>query len=352
VRRALLLSLLLCWSCKSEPLDAAPPSAPRSIQVFDQVRISSDDQAEHVRKAGAELDFGAEPVSSARLIVELTSPCFPFEDWNDQEIPAGHNWPLLCDAFDRALTVSLDDPEQPGQGAPGLELLRAVTPFGGPATFESDVTDVVNGLPGVHRLQVDIGTWGDPEGIVSGAKGEWRVSVRVELEPGPAPRRVLAVQSLVFSSQTEPAPAALALSVPEGASLGRIEYRATGHGAANDPRCRGPAEEFCDRVHTLALDAEVVDEFIAWRDDCAELCTLAHFEDETRNFDYCAENPCGAESSVRAPRANWCPGSLTPAHVVESAALASPGAHELETRVSELTEGGNWLISLTYFAFE
>jgi hypothetical protein len=61
--------------------------------------------------------------------------------------------------------------------------------------------------------------------------------------------------------------------------------------------------------HTLTADGTA---FVAakkmWRTDCKNLCTLT----KGGPFgDYCKENPCGAPESVRAPRANWCPGSET-----------------------------------------
>jgi hypothetical protein len=135
--------------------------------------------------------------------------------------------------------------------------LRAITPFGGPLTFEADITDVVNGLRGSHELNVDIQTWGDSAGQVSGAEGEWTVSARITLEPGSAPRRVLAVVPLLFGTQTEAEPAPLPFSVPDGTTSARLEYRTTGHGGADvpdDAACIGPAEEFCERHHTLSLD--------------------------------------------------------------------------------------------------
>jgi hypothetical protein len=67
---------------------------------------------------------------------------------------------------------------------------------------------------------------------------------------------------------------------------------------------------------------------------------------------YCLENPCGAMASVRAPRANWCPGSVTPPFNVEAAALASPGDHTFGFTVSHVTMGGTWRISAVYLAFE
>jgi hypothetical protein len=82
------------------------------------------------------------------------------------------------------------------------------------------------------------------------------------------------------------------------------------------------------------------------------LCTLEHYESSLLSLDYCAENPCGAPSSVRAARANWCPGSLTSPHLIQNAALLQPGPHEFSWAIDQVAEGGNWLLSATYYAFE
>jgi hypothetical protein len=55
---------------------------------------------------------------------------------------------------------------------------------------------------------------------------------------------------------------------------------------------------------------------------------------------------------VRAPRANWCPGSTTPPFVIEHDLLAVAGSHKLDRSILKLAPGGKWAISLTYFAFE
>jgi hypothetical protein len=140
--------------------------------LLDAVHISSDAEAEYFQKATTEVDFGDRPVARATLFVELESPCFPFDKWTRASIPAGHNWPEKCDAFDRGFELALDEPAAGSDGPPGLELGRAITPFGGPLSMQFDVTDAVNGLPGKHQFSVKIGTWPDPEGKVSGAKGE------------------------------------------------------------------------------------------------------------------------------------------------------------------------------------
>jgi hypothetical protein len=90
------------------------------------------------------------------------------------------------------------------------------------------------------------------------------------------------------------------------------------------------------------------------RTDCQSLCTLAHFTPPAGGggFDYCAENPCGAIASVRAPRANWCPGSLTPPQVWDDLpAFSEPGAHSISVDVVGIAAGGSWLLSATYYGY-
>jgi hypothetical protein len=326
------------------------PLAP--LVVLSRVRISSNPDAEHHQQAEAEVDFGRDEVARATLRIKLESPCFPFAGWADQEIPSSHRWPLLCDAFDRGLSLTLDPGgEDDTEAAPALELVRAVTPFGGPLELTQDITDIVNGLPGPHRLRLRIDTWADPDGQVSGAEGEWLADVELELEPGPAPRRVLAVLPLVYESQTEPETDPVIFNVPNGTRTGRLEYRVTGHGAVPELGCLGPAEEFCQRTHELRLGGKLI-ELVPWRSDCAQLCTLTENTAELGPAQYCAENPCGAIESVRASRSNWCPGSMTGPFVVEDPTLALPGQHSVRRTIPELHEGGSWLVSLSYIAFD
>lgn len=349
----LLLGLTL-WGCSSKAISPSS-SEPETLAILDAVSISSRADAEYFQRVKTRVDFGSDSVEAATLRVRLTSPCFPFEAWDPEQIPAGHNWPKRCDAFDRLIAVTLDPPADTASGPPGLELSRAVTPFGGPATFETDVTDFVNGLPGEHELQVDLGTWGDPDGLVSGSEGEWQVSVELTRTPGPAPRRVLAVVPLFNRTQTQAIPATVRFDVPQGTTWGRISYLATGHGQgrALSLGCDGPAEEFCRRTHTLAVDALPISEFSPWRGDCATLCTIAHHErtELLADFDYCQENPCGDMTSVRAARVNWCPGSAVEPHLVSPLQDLAPGQHEFTSSVDTIIDGGLWQLSATFFAY-
>ncbi|EYF03408.1 peptide-N-glycosidase F-related protein [Chondromyces apiculatus] len=336
------------------PKDVEPetPAEPYTLQVFEGVRISSDSSADDFQQATAEVDFQHPPFASVKLVVDLESTCTPFERWQDNPPPEGHNWPADCDAFDRNFEFTLDDPETDG-GPPGVELVRAITPFGGPMHLEADITDIANGMPGLHRLRSFIATWPDPEGQVSGANGGWNVTASVVVTPGPAPRPVLAVVPLFNGSQTDPAAQApLSFQVPEGTRSGRIEYRATGHGGGSPTfGCSGPAEEFCRRGHQITIDDAPVALLDAWRDDCETLCTLAHHDTASGGFDYCQENPCGAIASVRASRANWCPGSETPPFTFEAEVPTTPGAHTFAWNIQDQTTDGVWRLSAHYIAF-
>jgi hypothetical protein len=347
----------LANGCSDQGATAEPePAETRVVSVFHKVHVSSVETAEYFQHAVAAVDFGTDSLARATLSLSLESPCFPFDNWTAESIPEGHNFPKLCDGFDRTLLVSLDDPSGPEEGPPGIELVHAITPFGGPLVVRADITDIANGLPGLHELHVDIQTWGDGAGLVSGAEGEWIVSSRLVLEPGPAPREVLAVVPLSFGNRTDAAAAPLPFTTPEGTTSARLEYRTTGHGGAlvpDDTSCIGPAEEFCQRSHTLLLDGALLGELSPWRTDCASLCTLSSYQGTTVSVpEYCAENPTGLPASVRAPRANWCPGSVTPPFVFETPELAVPGDHELSVELDVLAEGGLWAESLLYFAYE
>ena len=306
--------------------------------------MSSDPTDPSYREIVAPIDFAQGPFASVTLVIELSTTCFPFEQWQDNPPPAGESWPADCDAFDRLFVWTLDDP--------AVELVRAITPFGGPMQLEIDITDVANGLPGERALRAFISTSADAAGQVSGSDGGWNVSAHIDVVPGPAPREILAVVPLYADEQEVAEGPTLPFEVPAEATGGRIEYRVTGHGGGSVATgCIGPAEEFCRREHTIFVDAIEIDRFEPWRDDCDSYCTLTHWGDPAGGFDYCLENPTGAVQSVRAPRANWCPGALTPPRVIDLSAVAVAGRHDLSWQIDQVAESGRWKVSATYFAW-
>ncbi|AKU94163.1 hypothetical protein AKJ09_00827 [Labilithrix luteola] len=329
--------------------EASAPAPPSTLAVIDDARIGSHSEAPNFQKATGEFDPSTTgPFAEAKLVVDLTSSCFPFDKWQSDPPPSGQYWPASCDAFDRNFEIALFDPAN--DAAPGIELIRAITPFGGPLHLEADVTDLMNTVHGKRRMEITIPSYSDGEGKVSGSNGGWNVSAHIELTPGAAPRKVLAVVPVVYDSDTKGgAERALSFALPEGTTSTRIEYLATGHGGgAADADCIGPAEEFCKRNHTLTVDGAVlVSHKELWRTDCKNLCTVT----KGGPFgDYCLQNPCGSQSSVKAPRANWCPGSETSPLVVEPESLGA-GDHTFGITINKVADGGLWRISAKVFAY-
>lgn len=330
----------------------AVAAAPYELIPLDNARITSDGSQPNFQHVSAEIDLKDGPFEEVIVEVALATTCYPFENWKNNPPPEGQNYPADCDAFDRNFETILDEPKADGE-PPGLEVIRAITPFGGPLTVTADLTDFANFKPGKHTIHVRIPTWSDGAGKVSGSNGGWNVTAKIKAKPGVPPRNVLAVQPLLnLSLGASDAPAPVTVITPEGTKSARIEYRATGHGGgALGSGCIGPAEEFCKRTHSLFFDASIVEKSILWRTDCGTLCTLVHYGPADAGFDYCAENPTGAIESVKAPRANWCPGSMTPPLVVEKAELSAPGTHEFTYKISKLQDGGIWRLSGVYYAY-
>jgi hypothetical protein len=329
---------------------ASEPAAPYTQTLLDHVHIGSDSSKPDFQKATALVSLTGAPFAKVHLVVDLESPCFPWSNWTTDPPPAGQGWPADCDAFDRNLEMSLVDPSAP-KGAPGLELVRAITPFGGPEHVEQDVTDVFNAIQGARTFQIVIPTWSDAAGKVSGSSGGWFVSAHLDVTPGTPPANVLAVIPLFYDSVTAGQTIAdVPFTVPDGTTSSRLEYRVTGHGGASDPssNCFGPAEEFCRRTHHLFLDDQPIQQTIPWRNDCDKLCTMT---DGGPFGQYCAQNPCGLPQSVQASRANWCPGSETPAFQWTPSALSTPGAHTFKFAIDGIYQGGQWRVSAVAYAY-
>lgn len=329
-------------------------AAPYSVTVIDNARITSVAELpnfQRVEAAVPQLHDGA--FQRVTLVLDLTSTCFPFDSWSSHAPPSGQNWPADCDAFDRNFETSLVDPNAPD--APGLELVRAITPFGGPLHIEEDVTDVFNTLMSDRAMRITIPTWSDASGLVSGSMGGWNVTARLDVVPGTPESHALAVLPLVYDSFDSTTHAASApFTLPAGTTHARIDYRVTGHGGGTGGLgCIGPADEFCHRTHTLTLDGAPLDSISPWRTDCTLLCTAAHYTPASggAGFDYCAENPCGAMESVRAPRANWCPGSETPPISWQPESLNARGEHTFAFDIADIPDGAQWRVSASVTAY-
>jgi hypothetical protein len=360
LRAFLIVAGSSCAACSSVPLKPPPPDAgvtptpmpvTHTTTVFDAARITSDMSAPNFQELSADIDLSGGPYQSATLIADLGTTCVPFSSWAENPPPAGQNYPADCDAFDRNFELSLDNPDADSGAPPGLELVRAITPFGGPMHVEHDLTVLANALPGTHHLRANISTYADASGLITGSNGGWNLTLELTLVSGTPAQHPLAVIPLFYGDMTTADSASASFTTPPGTRSAYLEYRTTGHGqAAGDPiDCSGPAEEFCKRAHTIQLDGAPLMSFTPWR-SCASSCTLVSAGGDA-GLQYCAENPCGAIASVRASRANWCPGSETPPIVLSQAELATVGSHEVSWQVSQIASGGSVRVSLTYYAF-
>ena len=342
----------------TDAADASPLRSPFTIDALAKARIGSENSNgwPHVGKVYADVDWKQGPYAQVKLVVDLDTTCYPFETWAANPPPPGQNVPADCDAFDRNFSAFVDDGAAAASPVP-FEIMHAITPFGGPAHHEIDITDLANALPGQHRLRVDLISYSDTTGRSTGSNNGWTVSARVEVTPGDAPRRVLAAIPLHAGAvKMGDAWPVVAFDAPDGTVGGRLEYRTSGHGqGAMGTGCIGPAEEFCDRHQTIFIDGAQTLDIHPWRYDCASLCTLEHhgpFGPFVNGLDYCQENPLGLPTSVRASRANWCPGSMTtPYSWPDIPALAVPGPHTFSFQVSEIIAGGTWMVSAIYYAY-
>jgi hypothetical protein len=356
-----LVSGLLLAACSNSPGVSAPdggspadaddePAAPYTQTLLSNAHIGSNASQPDYQKTTASVQLTGGPFARVMLVVDLVSPCFPWSNWKTDPPPPGQNWPASCDAFDRNFEMSLLDPAAPS-GAPALELVRSITPFGGPEHIEQDVTDVFNAMTGPRTFEVWIPSYSDPKGQVSGSNGGWYVNAHLDVTPGTPPRHVLAVLPLYYGTVTAAQTIAdIPFTIPPGTTSARLEYRVTGHGGANDPSsaCIGPADEFCQRVHHVFLDDTEIEKVSPWRTDCSKLCTMA----SGGPFgNYCAQNPCGDPQSVVASRANWCPGSETPPYVWTPTALSTPGSHSLRFAIDNIALGAHWRVSATVYAY-
>ena len=339
--------------------DAAPFTY--TVPLLQKAAIVSDGSKPNFQNATGPVALAEPTFTSVKLVVDLTSACFPFSNWKTDKPPTGQHWPADCDAFDRNFEMSLIDPSVAPDAAsapPAIELQRAITPFGGPEHIETDVTDVFNALHGAPRtFKVIITTYPDGQGQVSGSAGQWIVDASLDVQPGPAPRNVLAAIPLTYTSVSDGGAAhPLPFTLPEGTTHAKIEYRVTGHGGGDstgDTACIGPTDEFCKRTHTLTLDGQPLASVQPWRTDCTKNCT--HVTGDP-NFPfvgsfYCKQNPCGDPNSVTAPRANWCPGTPTAPLSWTPTTLNAPGAHELSYTIDKIGPGGSWRVSALVYAY-
>ena len=87
---AAIASLVLaCSSTQTTPQDAGPTyAAPYTRGLLDDARIGSDSNKPNFQKATADVQLEGTSFAEVKLVVDLTSTCFPFEKWTTNPPPA------------------------------------------------------------------------------------------------------------------------------------------------------------------------------------------------------------------------------------------------------------------------
>jgi hypothetical protein len=224
-----------------------------------------------------------------------------------------------CDRYDRWGYIGVANGA--GMNETDTEIARFATPFGGTVDWTTDVTALSPLLTGHKRLMVQIDTWVGPNRPPGAG---WVVDAKLTFTPGTPDRVPIQVIPLwdvtkfdVGDPAQPPAIPARMVAIPAEADAVEIRSFITGHGQGNLQNCG----EFCPKMHTYTVGGMNFQKRI-WRDDCASFCTLAT---TPAGQQYCRESPTGQVASVRAPRANWCPGALVNVWSFDVTAAAKPG---------------------------
>ena len=203
--------------------------------------------------------FRRDPLDPRHALGEPRIPLFSVRRLDLGDDPPGHNFPRLCDGFDRTFLLSLDDPTDPDGEPPGIELVRAITPFGGPP-----------GRRGHHRRCER-----PPGASTTFTSTSRRGSIRRSRErrrrrmDRVGPHRPRAGNPTSFGAFGRSAD----VRKPHERELGPLSFtvpgattpasstarRATaGQWVPDDANCIGPAEEFCERSHAISLDGALL----------------------------------------------------------------------------------------------
>ena len=247
--------------------------------------------------------------------------------------------PGPADEIPRAHTTLPADQDLPGREC---EVIRFITGFGAPATYEQDVTSLLPVLSGRATIRVFLSTWKSPG---------WLVTVRLKYDQDKAGARRPKLCTQLFHEHEVTAEHATlrgSVVVPDGLSRPRIRIITTGHatdGTAGD--------EFTSRTHVLRVDGEIVSRWRPWKESGGQVREL---------------NPWAGRKSIDGrelrssdfDRSGWTPGLVVEPYVIPLQEL-SPGLHKIELEIQGIRAKdpgkdpgglGYWYVSATVIADE
>lgn len=267
MKRVLLCLALYSGACG----DSAAPSEPDAAVGADQTVVAFD--GEHVYFGDPNRRVVDVPVSfpPAALSYERVTLRFALRCPNDR-----------CDWWDRLGWLAIVDGEQE------IELLRFITPYRLPGSWEVDVTDLRPLLAGDVTVRVFIDTWVGP-GHQNG--DGWLVDASFDLVGGVPEREAIAVTPLwapagvAYGDPAAPPARTATAALPADATAATVRLFVTGHGQGNAGNCA----EFCARDHHLDIAGNRLTRNV-WRDDCETTAVPDQY------------------GTWELPRAGWCPG--------------------------------------------
>ena len=198
-----------------------------------------------------------------------------------------------------------------------IELVRFITPFGGPSVYTADLTPLAPMLHGDVRLQALIDTYANPG---------WALSLKISFErEGVGFRRPAFAAPLFFvrDFKAERPTVRSRVRIPEGLDRPRLRMITSGH--ATDGR---GGDEFVTRTHTLRINGEVVARWRPWSENGGQLREL---------------NPTSGRFVIGGrevwssdlDRSGWHPGLEVEPTIVPLPEL-TPGEHEIELSIRDI----------------
>jgi hypothetical protein len=317
--------LTLCFAASA--VAAAPPPETETITVFDRTEIhwvdGEPDLAEPdgyvIRHLGQtvqrDLDLPAAPDNqrdARRIVATITvEPIYQVVD--GRRVPN--------DPWTRLGSVSVLGPDLRDEMVE-IELIRFVTPYGGPATYEVDVTALAPLLHGRQTIRGFISTYG--------AKPSWTLSLSLTYTAeGVGQRRPVFARHLFLHahvSAEQPWLRAL-IDIPENLDQPRLRLLTTGH--ATDGLAQ---HEFSSCPHVLRIDGQEVARWRPWseaggplrdRNPMAGRSVVGGREIRSSDFD----------------RTGWHPGMEVTPLVIPLPEL-TPGEHRVELQILDIRPQG------------
>ncbi len=217
-------------------------------------------------------------------------------------------------------------------GRPDLELVRFITPYGGRAEYNFDVSDLGPLLHGRQSFRAFVDTWSSPG---------WKVDVLLRYEPDStwdAPNWAAPVYyAESFDRKDMPNGADIKVDIPDGLKRVSLKILSTGH--CTDGR---DADEFVSKANVISVDGAVVARFHPWRTDCRDNRAVnpytAHWKDGSWSSDY--------------NRSGWCPGSEVRPIEYDLSDHLTPGKHTIHYQIEDIRPAdaaghfGYWRVSM------